>query len=105
MRPAWSVGSISIAAKGSTRSIYGALILRRRDGATWQDAIELLGGPLGHAGDQILRIFAALEVHRRHDSPAAIRGRGDVVLCEGGDPDPESRALGLRAELMPPESP
>jgi methylase of polypeptide subunit release factors len=79
---------------------YGALVLRRRDGQTWQDVLSLEGGPAGHASDQLLRMFAARDalarapVHQQRFAlaPDAILQRGALVLRGG---------LGLRAELDP----
>jgi methylase of polypeptide subunit release factors len=79
---------------------YGAVVLRRREGETWRDAIDLPGGPAGHASDHLLRIFAAreslspgaLHQHRFALAPDAMLDGAELSLRRG---------LGLRAQLDP----
>jgi methylase of polypeptide subunit release factors len=79
---------------------YGAVVLRKSSGATWQDAIPLPGGPAGHAGEHLRRMFAARSllangaVHGRRFAPAPdVVLRDDALAMRGG--------LGLRAGLDP----
>ena len=84
--------------EGIDEIAYSAVVLRRRDGESWHDAVELPSGPVGHASKHLLRIFAAREflaagaVHQRRFAlaPDAIL-LGTELSLRGG--------LGLRAEL------
>ena len=83
---------------GIAEIAYGAVVLRRRDGAAWREALELPGGPIGHASDHLLRIFAAREVlatgaiHQRRFTVAPdVVVVGTELTFRGG--------LGLRAQL------
>lgn len=84
--------------KGIDEIAYSAVVLRRRDGESWHEALELPGGPVGHASDQLLRIFAAREslasgaIHQRRFglAPDAVL-HGTELSLRGG--------LGLRAQL------
>ena len=87
---------------------YGAVVLRRRAGRTWQNVLAVGGGPAGHASDQLLRIFAARDalarapIHQQRFAWAP-----DAVLQPARDPaDGGSRValrggLGLRGTLDP----
>jgi len=79
--------------QGIEEIAYGAVVLHRRDGESWHDAIELPGGPVGHAGAHLLRMFAArnsLAARRFVLAPDAIL-QGTELSLRGG--------LGLRAQL------
>ena len=77
---------------------YGAVVLRRRDGEAWHEALELAGGPVGHASEHLLRVFAAREslsrgaVHQRRFmlAPDAVLQGAELSLRSG---------LGLRVDL------
>lgn len=79
---------------------YGAVVLRRRDGEHWHDAIDLPGGPASHASEHLLRIFAAraslppgaIHQHRFALAPDALLDGSELSLRSG---------LGLRAQLDP----
>ena len=84
--------------EGIEEIAYSTVILRRTDREPWQDAFELPGGPVGHASDQLLRIFAAreslasaamLETRFALAPDALLEDKG--LSLRGG--------LGLRAEL------
>lgn len=84
--------------EGIDEIAYGAVVLRRRDGESWHDALELPGGPVGHASDQLLRIFAARESfaagaidQRRFALAPDAMLHGTELSLRGG--------LGLRAQL------
>jgi methylase of polypeptide subunit release factors len=87
--------------EGIEEIAYGAVVLRRRSGGpTWQDAVPLRGGPPGHAGEHLLRMFDArtlladCTIPERRFGPAP-----DVVLEE--DALTMRGGLGLRAGLDP----
>ena len=47
------------AAESIDRIGYGAVVLRRGAGEPWRESLELPGGPEGHAGDHLVRLFEA----------------------------------------------
>ena len=84
--------------EGIDEIAYSAVVLRRRDGESWHDALELPSGPVGHASDHLLRIFAAREslaagvIHQRRFAWAPdAEVHGTELSLRGG--------LGLRAQL------
>jgi methylase of polypeptide subunit release factors len=101
---AWHEGAELAAAldfyrgEGIEEIAYGAVVLRRRARGQWQEAIELPGGPAGHASDHLQRIFSGrewlaaggMEEHSLVLAPDAVL-RGTELSLGGG--------LGLRAQL------
>jgi len=86
--------------EGIEEIAFGAVVLRRRSGSNWQDAIPLPGGPSGHAGEDLLRMFGArsllanVPVDERRFGPAPdVLLQDDALAMRGG--------LGLRAGLDP----
>jgi SAM-dependent methyltransferase len=85
--------------EGIGQIAYGAVVLHRRGGGrTWRDSIELPGGPVGHASEHLVRIFAAHE----QPAPRVIRElrlapAGDVVV--DGLVLTQRGGLGLRVQL------
>jgi methylase of polypeptide subunit release factors len=84
--------------EGIDEIAYGAVVLHRRAGGSWQDSLELPGGPAGHAGAHLQRIFAAREwlgrgaiLERRLALAPDASLRGTELSLRGG--------LGLGAEL------
>ncbi len=47
----------------------GAVVLRRRANGGWRESVEVSGGPVGHAGEHLARLFAA------HEGPLTVEGR------------------------------
>jgi len=85
-------------AEGIEEIAYGAVVLRRGGARPWQGAVELAGGPAGHAGRHLERIFAAhdlLEDATVGALPLALAPDAELdgtrLRLRGG--------LGLRAEL------
>jgi hypothetical protein len=87
---------------------YGAVYLRRRDGANWIRADELPAGPLRPATEHVLRVMANQDVLGRDGdeslSQRPLRLAEDVALRESRRPAPDgwqpvTTALSLRSGL------
>ena len=84
--------------EGIDEIAYGAVVLHRRAGGALRESLELPGGPVGHAGTHLERIFAAQDwlgretlLERRVALAPDASLRGTELSLDGG--------LGLRAEL------
>ncbi len=80
------------AAEGIAEIAYGAAVLRRGSGPAWRSALELPGGPAGHASSHLERIFAARDL-------LAARAADGLALELAPDAELDGTRLALRGGL------